>query len=40
MNATLQKRVSDRLTFAYAMNDLPTEPRRYEIHFSIVASLF
>jgi hypothetical protein len=29
INALIGKRVSGRLTFAYALNDLPDEPRRY-----------
>ena len=40
LNASIMKRVSTRLTFAYALNDLPLEPRRYEVHFQIAASLF
>jgi hemolysin activation/secretion protein len=40
LNASVMKRVTTRLTFAYALNDLPLEPRRYEIHFQIAASLF
>jgi hemolysin activation/secretion protein len=40
LNATIMKRVYGRLTFAYALNDLPLEPRRYVIHFQLVASVF
>jgi hemolysin activation/secretion protein len=40
LNAVVNKRVSLRLTYAYALNDLPLEPRRYQIHFQVVASAF
>jgi hemolysin activation/secretion protein len=40
LNATIMKRVYGRLTFAYALNDLPLEPRRYVVHFQLVASVF
>ena len=40
INAAMHRHVSARVTFAYALNDLPFEPRRYEIHFQLVASMF
>lgn len=40
LNAAIAKRVHSRVTFAYALNDLPLEPRRYVIHFQLVASVF
>ena len=40
VNVTIAKRVHSRVTFAYALNDLPLEPRRYAIHFQLVAALF
>ena len=40
LNVVVQKHVTARLTFAYAMNDLPLEPRRYVVHFQLVASVF
>ena len=40
VNAAIMKRVTTRVTFAYALNDLAFEPRRYEIHFQLIASLF
>ncbi len=40
VNLALLERVSARLTFAYALNDLPFEPRRYVVHFQLVAAVF
>jgi len=40
VNATLGKRFNARLTLAYALNALPTEPRRYAVHVQVVAGLF
>lgn len=40
VNVTFMKRVYGRLTYAYAMNDVPLYPRRYVIHFQLVASIF
>ena len=40
VNAYLGKHVYARVTAAYALNDLPLEPRRYVIHFQLVASIF
>lgn len=40
VNATLFRRVSARVTFAYALNDLPQESGRYMVHCQLVASLF
>lgn len=40
VNATIGKRVTARVTLAYALNDLPLEPRRYMVLFQLSASPF
>ena len=38
-DAQISKRVSTRLTLAYAPNRLPTKHHNYRIHFQLAASL-
>jgi hemolysin activation/secretion protein len=38
VNAVIRNRAYGRVTFAYALNNLPLEPRRYTIHFYLVGS--
>jgi len=40
VNAQLGKRVSARLTYAYAFNNIPLESRRYDVLFQLIASLY
>lgn len=40
VNANFSKRINTRITYAYALRDLPLERRRYVVHFQVVASLF
>lgn len=39
IQATLDKRVYARATYGYGLNDVALAPRRYEVHFQLVASL-
>jgi len=40
MNATLGKHLYARLTFGYGLDEVPLQPRNYEINFQVIGSAF